>query len=154
MFPGARVRTQDVSRTDGGLGHTVTDSGVAFAAMLTDPRSAWYQDLNGKTVLELGCGPGLTGLAVAATFPQASVHLTDCNPAILRNLRRTVADQGLDNVVVSELDWHDALDPSSSRALPLLGGEGTGASKTPDLIVASGNVCMYVCMFVCMYVCI
>jgi len=56
-----RVMTQDISRTEGGLGHTVSDSGVALAALLTDSRSEWYQDLNGKHVLELGSGPGVTG---------------------------------------------------------------------------------------------
>mmetsp|Transcript_35041 Transcript_35041/g.56606 ORF Transcript_35041/g.56606 Transcript_35041/m.56606 type:complete len:80 (-) Transcript_35041:1945-2184(-) len=55
-----RVMTQDISRTEGGLGHTVSDSGVALAALLTDSRSEWYQDLNGKHVLELGSGPGVT----------------------------------------------------------------------------------------------
>jgi len=106
-----QVETQDISRTDGGLGHTVADSAVALAGLLTDPRSEWYTDLNGKSILELGCGAGLAGLAIAAAFPAAFVQVTDCNPAIVDHVARLAAAQGLANVRASVLDWNEALQP-------------------------------------------
>ena len=93
------VHTQDLSRTEGGLGHTAADSSVALAALLTDQRSEWYADLNGKHVLELGCGAGLAGLAIAAAFPRATVELTDCNHAVVDNVRRLAAAQVLSSAV-------------------------------------------------------
>lgn len=106
-----QVKTQDISRTDGGLGHTVADSAVALAGLLTDPRSDWYTHLDGKRILELGCGAGLAGFAVAAAFPAALVHVTDCNPAIVDHVARLAAEQGLANVRASALDWNEALRP-------------------------------------------
>jgi len=69
-----RVMTQDLSRTEGGLGHTASDSGVALAALLTDSRLEWYQDLNGKHVFELGSGPGVTGKLTCIHVDCASLH--------------------------------------------------------------------------------
>ena len=109
---GQHVYTQDISRDEGGTGHTATNAGLALAALVTDPRSDWYEDLNGRRVLELGCGQGLTGLSIAAAFPLAQVEMTDANPAVIRNVRAAVEAQNLSNVVVSRMDWNSALDPS------------------------------------------
>lgn len=63
------IQTTDPSET--GLGHTVWNSGIALAALMTDTASAWSEDLNGKKVLELGAGPALTGPA-----PQTQLQAT------------------------------------------------------------------------------
>ena len=39
--------------------------------------------LRGSTVLELGCGPGLTGLVAALSA--STVYFTDCEHAVLAN---------------------------------------------------------------------
>ncbi|KAL8825201.1 MAG: hypothetical protein Q9170_007887 [Blastenia crenularia] len=59
-------------------------------------------------VIELGAGTGLVGLAIAALF-DVHVHLTDL-PAIIPNLRANVADKGLENTSVGELDWSNLPD--------------------------------------------
>lgn len=51
----------------------VWDSGIALAGLLTAQRSELAEDLSGKRVLELGCGPALPGLAIAQAFPDAEV---------------------------------------------------------------------------------
>lgn len=129
------VYTQDISRDEGGTGHTATNAGLALAALVTDPRSDWYEDLNGRRVLELGCGQGLTGLSIAAAFPQAQVEMTDANPAVIKNVRAAVEAQNLSNVVVSRMDWNSALDPAVPTAAL------TASSWLPDLIVAAD--CIY-----------
>lgn len=64
------VQTTDPSET--GVGYTVCNSAIALASMLTDSDSKWYEDLNGKNILELGSGPGLTGISIAKAFPQVA----------------------------------------------------------------------------------
>lgn len=108
LVPGVgEVRTLELDPEEAGLGSTVWDSGIALAALLTSESSPFAEDLNGKRVLELGCGPALPGLTAALAFPDAEVHLTDYNPAIARSLQRL----GVDNVEAFPLDWNDSLRP-------------------------------------------
>eukprot|EP00616_Rhizochromulina_sp_CCMP1243_P018995 CAMPEP_0118963112 /NCGR_PEP_ID=MMETSP1173-20130426/1165_1 /TAXON_ID=1034831 /ORGANISM="Rhizochromulina marina cf, Strain CCMP1243" /LENGTH=314 /DNA_ID=CAMNT_0006911427 /DNA_START=36 /DNA_END=977 /DNA_ORIENTATION=- len=78
-------------------------------------------ELNGKTVLEVGAGLGLLGLAAARLG--ARVVLTDSVPALLDNLQETVAlnvhlhgEFPGPNPLVASLDWSDWRDTLS--ALP------------------------------------
>jgi predicted nicotinamide N-methyase len=59
----------------------------------------------GATLLELGAGLGVPGLAAAAAG--CSVTLTDYEDMILDFERVSAAASGLDNVVFENLDWKD-----------------------------------------------
>ena len=62
--------------------------------------------LDGRRVLELGCGLGLPSL-VAARLGAASVLATDFHPDNEPYLRRNVAINGLTNVAYRQLRWGD-----------------------------------------------
>jgi len=49
-----------------------------------------------KNILELGCGCGFTGLAVAKSLDVASYTFTDAHPDVLRSLESNVAINRLD----------------------------------------------------------
>ncbi|XP_020594138.1 methyltransferase-like protein 23, partial [Phalaenopsis equestris] len=62
-------------------------------------------DLSAATVLELGAGLGLPGLAAAIAFNSPRVVLTDTAP-LLDGLRRNVEANGVgERVEVRELGW-------------------------------------------------
>ncbi|XAO22197.1 hypothetical protein I312_100964 [Cryptococcus bacillisporus CA1280] len=68
--------------------------------------------LAGKTVIELGSGTGLVGIAAAMLESTSDVWVTD--QAMLLNLMKdnaklNMADLGRDNVHVAELNWGDPL---------------------------------------------
>lgn len=97
------------------------------------PRSA-NSSTEIPSVLELGAGTGLVGLAAAAVFSTADVHLTDL-PAITSNLQNNVSrnihpghefDEGR-HVTVGVLDWSD---------LPCKAENG-GPLQKYDLILAA-----------------
>jgi predicted nicotinamide N-methyase len=95
--------------------------------------------LRGSTVLELGCGCGLTGL-VAASFA-SHVVLTDAPVRVLHNARHNVAlNRALPRgkVDVRRLDWFDHLDPLTD-GLDRIRGVAAGGGDYDDGAGAGGG---------------
>jgi len=61
--------------------------------------------VKGKTVLELGAGPGLAGLGAALFGGARSTVLTDCNKQVLRLLKHNVMLNHAAAVTVAQLDF-------------------------------------------------
>ena len=85
--------------------------------------------LKGRRVVELGCGCGTVGLAVAKACSPSSVLLTDNQPAAILNAQHNIdvnelTSDGLPAVVVESCDWAevavDMTTTSSSSSLRLV----------------------------------
>jgi 16S rRNA G1207 methylase RsmC len=63
----------------------------------------------GASILDLGCGSGVIGLALAARDPQARVTLSDSSRAAVDLARSNAAANGLGNVDVRLGDVYDAV---------------------------------------------
>lgn len=62
----------------------------------------------GKTVLELGCGTGLVGLAVLKTCEPGAYVFSDCHPGVLNLVEDNAEINGLSNFRVLNLAWEEA----------------------------------------------
>ena len=104
------------------------------ALLLSEYIIASAAKFEGKRLLELGAGTGLSGLVAACCAAPAAVTLTDSVPVVLRNLRHNVsmnADAFCGTKVeVEAFDW----------ALPDPGGE-EAARLRPDVVLAAD--CVY-----------
>lgn len=91
-----------------------------------------------RTILELGSGAGLTGLAICkACYPRAYVF-SDCHAQVLEQLRRNVLlngfslelhtpiDSGSPKVTVAQLDWDEVTSSQLS-------------AFQADTVIAAGN---------------
>lgn len=132
-----RFTVGELPFSEGKLGGHVWDGGVLMAAWALTPAAGGgvaaggAELLAGHRVLELGAGVGLLGIALAGSVA-ASVVLTDFGPAegglpaagdterlipngLLPRLRANAAANGLSNVEVRHLDWHDYLGSPARR---------------------------------------
>jgi predicted nicotinamide N-methyase len=112
-----------VTASEDTTGASVWGSAVVLARWLSEHKD----ELAGATVIELGAGCGIAGLA-AASLGAAHVTLTDLNEATLTNLRHNVESNRNDvagAVRVDRLDWSDPASwPSCcERAQLLLGAD-------------------------------
>lgn len=112
--PGAAPGLPTITAIEGAEDDEVQGEGVWGASiMIADMVATGAIDCAGRSVLELGCGCGIAGLAAAVWGGAANVHLTDnaevCAPG--SNLHRNVAGNGGGSppagVVVRTLDWND-----------------------------------------------
>ena len=62
------------------------------------------EDLDGKRILDLGCGYGAIGLAVAKVYADAQVEMTDVNRRALSLARENASANGIGNVRIYESD--------------------------------------------------
>ncbi|WKX99332.1 hypothetical protein Q1695_014314 [Nippostrongylus brasiliensis] len=79
-----------------------------------------FADLSGKRILELGAGCGLTGIALARSFPVCSVCLSDYDPKVLSQLEFNIEenkDKKCSAVSVLNIDWN-AFDIKQLSELP------------------------------------
>lgn len=69
----------------------------------------WFQcsDKKYKSVLELGAGCGVPGLAVATMGRSSRVYLSDFNDRAVMNLRHNVETNDLKDVQVLNMNWQD-----------------------------------------------
>lgn len=127
--PGGEVaaRVRELSYAEGGLGFRVFPSAVLLAAFVAARPSL----LAGRSVLELGAGLGLCGLAaaLAGAAPSPLVTLSDFHNGVLSALQRAVADNGLDGR--AEVASHNWVADS--------GGRG-GAAAAPAALPAPSAV--------------
>ena len=91
----------DASNDRTGLG--VWSSSIVLAKWLAEEAPQFRH----RRIVDLGCGCGTAGIALAAAAPTASVHLTDACPASLDNCRHN-ASKG-DRLSVAHLDWNDTM---------------------------------------------
>lgn len=77
----------------------VWPSGRALVGLLAD-----LEDLSGRRVLDLGCGPGAVGLAAGRLG--ADVVFADLSPGAVALATRNAERNGLDTAQVLELDWN------------------------------------------------
>ncbi|XP_038161559.1 protein-lysine N-methyltransferase EEF2KMT [Cyprinodon tularosa] len=78
------------------------------------------QLFSGRSVLELGSGVGLTGIAVCCSCDPLRFVFSDCHPAVLQKLRENVRLNGFGEqtspaVSVEELDWTTATEEQIRR---------------------------------------
>ncbi|KAJ2683320.1 Protein-lysine N-methyltransferase efm6 [Coemansia spiralis] len=116
---------QDASGATGcGVGSTVWDTGLVLAKYLDHQTSLGNLDLSGKTVLELGSGTGIVGIALGRLHPQCQVILTDKKELIPLLNRNIELNSAMSNTRAQCLDW----------TLP------TALDVVPDLIVVSDGI--------------
>jgi predicted nicotinamide N-methyase len=118
------VAVRELEYADGGLGFRLFPAALWLAAWLA-ARPAW---ISGATVLELGAGLGLVGLAAAKQG--AAVTLSDFNPGLLSALAAAAKDNGV-AATVAACDW---ADEAAERAAPAAGKAAGSASA--DIIAA------------------
>lgn len=104
---GARVLVDELPVSLGGVGWRVSVGALCLADWAVSHPSLF----EGKSVLELGSGLGLSGLA-AAHAGAVRVCLTDALPAIVANLERVIEHNGVAgcDVTARLLDWWDGCD--------------------------------------------
>ncbi len=62
---------------------------------------------NGKTLLDIGCGPGLYEYLFSSMV--ASIHCTDYSPGMIGRLKTECARRGLSNITVEIIAWEDMM---------------------------------------------
>ena len=119
------VAVRELEYADGGLGFRLFPAALWLAAWLA-ARPAW---ISGATVLELGAGLGLVGLAAAKQG--AAVTLSDFNPGLLTALEAAAKDNGV-AATVAACDWADeAAAAAAERAAPAA-GKAAGSAEAID----------------------
>ncbi|KAJ1887016.1 Protein-lysine N-methyltransferase efm6 [Kickxella alabastrina] len=113
-----------------GVGSTVWDAGLVLAKYLDKQTQDGTLSLSGKTVLELGSGTGLVGLALAKLQPACTVILSDKSelvPLLERNISLNCAQR---NTTAVYLDWCDPESGSDVGAVDMiLVSDGVWASE-------------------------
>ena len=102
MIGDRRVIIQQSREKETGKGGLVWDAGFILADHLIQTKELWNPSSRPVRMVELGAGTGVTGLLLAAAFPESKVHLTDLSPLMpLLNINA----KGFENATVGELEW-------------------------------------------------
>ncbi len=127
--PHIHIRLREPSLTSDNLGHKTWLASYLLARRLPSlrhflPSILRPSSTDSPRILELGSGTGLLGIAAAALFPDASVHLTDLE-AIVSNLQANVkANEVLfpkgKSPSVGALDWSAPSTASPDRRFDLI----------------------------------
>ena len=99
--------SQDDSEDTSGRAAWTAGCKLAELLLLEDKHAAREWFASGASVLELGCGCGIAGCAVAARDPTAHVLFTDSNTACLATTTRNAARFGA-RCSTAVLRWGDA----------------------------------------------
>ncbi|WP_027960500.1 16S rRNA (guanine(527)-N(7))-methyltransferase RsmG [Halomonas halodenitrificans] len=95
--------------------------------------------INGRTLLDVGAGPGFPGLVLAILKPELAVTLLDSNGKKVRFQRQAAMELGLENVtpVQTRIEaFEECYDQVISRAFASL---GDFTSLTRERVVAGGQ---------------
>lgn len=65
---------------------------------------------DGFTMLELGCGNGMSSITYAACYPQGDFHAVDVNAEHIDNARGIATAAGLDNITLHHASFADYID--------------------------------------------
>uniref|UniRef100_G3PQ28 Eukaryotic elongation factor 2 lysine methyltransferase n=1 Tax=Gasterosteus aculeatus aculeatus TaxID=481459 RepID=G3PQ28_GASAC len=89
--------------SEGTTGLVTWEAALYLAEWALDHRHTF----TGRTVLELGSGVGLTGVAICRSCGPSRYVFSDCHPEVLQKLRGNVRRNGLTEpaAAVEELDW-------------------------------------------------
>ncbi|KAJ2838982.1 Protein-lysine N-methyltransferase efm6 [Coemansia sp. 'formosensis'] len=116
---------QDASGATGcGVGSTVWDTGLVLAKYFDHQTYLGNLDLSGKTVLELGSGTGIVGIALGRLHPKCQVVLTDKEELVPLLDRNIELNSATDNTRAQCLDWT----------------KSTSLDRVPDLIIVSDGI--------------
>lgn len=100
-------------------GLSIWSASLVMARWMQAKRDLWED----KTVLELGSGCGVPGLAVARCSPK-KVYLTDLNPQTVENLQFNVELNGVQDFVhASCMDWSEQSTWPKERVDCLIGSD-------------------------------
>ncbi|XP_028267578.1 protein-lysine N-methyltransferase EEF2KMT [Parambassis ranga] len=141
--------------SDGTTGLVTWEAALYLAEWALDH----HQIFNGRTVLELGSGVGLTGITICRSCSPNRFIFTDCHSRVLDKLRENVQLNGLSKhtcpaVRVEELDWTDATE----EKLKEIGADTVIAADVvydPDVAVSLVELlskilrCSYAEVFIC-----
>ena len=116
------------------VGFRVWTAGMALTELLLARQGK--ELVEGKHVIELGAGVGVTGVVAAASVRMKSLLMTDFAEEIVENLRHSVdinkKHHKCEVIRVEQLDWRAA---SSREDVEYLYGSGSGG--WPDVILAA-----------------
>lgn len=95
--------------------HFITDNGVfskrtvdfGSRTLLSALKKAQLLDRSSGTLLDVGCGYGPLGLAIAKRYPQLKVDMTDVNQLALELAKRNAKLNNIDNVKIFASDVYD-----------------------------------------------
>ena len=125
MHTKVSIRESRMAISGGTTGLCSWPAGEALASWVDGEGNNW----EGKRVLELGSGSGISGIFIAKRWRSnlEEIVLTDCHDEVLSNLRHNVEvnlDKGGVKVRVEELDW-ESISESSFQMKPdiLLGAD-------------------------------
>ena len=93
------------------------------------------QYLFGRTVVDVGTGPGLPGIPLAITAPELAFHLLDSNGKKTRFVRQAALELGLENVTVVQSRMESYL-PEGKFATII----SRAVTSVPDLLAATRHL--------------
>ncbi|KAJ2438679.1 Protein-lysine N-methyltransferase efm6 [Coemansia sp. RSA 2424] len=105
-----RVLQDSTGATRCGVGSTVWDSALVMAKYLDHQTKLGNLDLSQKTVLELGSGTGLVGIAVGRLHPSCQVILTDKQELLPLLGRNIELNSAAGNTRAQCLDWRASIN--------------------------------------------
>lgn len=129
-----------------GSGHDTTGVGVWLSSLVMIPwiRGPGAASVEGKRVLEVGSGVGLSGLA-AACLPlrPKTMTLSDCVPALEETMQRNIARNSAvfaQLPLVRMLDWQDVADDAGERYETIIASDCVYMSTAPLFLRAVFNL--------------
>ncbi|KAI9188927.1 hypothetical protein H9P43_000349 [Blastocladiella emersonii ATCC 22665] len=141
QFDHLRITTHETSLAAADLGGTSWGAGIVLASLI-DRQLLAIPDA-ATSILELGSGTGLGGLAASMQYLGRTVTLTDYHPGVLATLGANAALNGCTNVVLRQLDWRWFIEPEvpADAATPVLPrAELVAAFHAPDVLIAADVV--------------
>eukprot|EP01082_Thalassiosira_pseudonana_P003396 g3199.t1 g3199 contig12:1615319-1616568(+) len=135
----------------GRTGVAVWNSAIVLVRLLDELNKANASIFKDKAVLELGCGTGLTSIAMAKMGAQ-TVYATDANPEVLslakRNIERNNAGEKVEAVplqwgLMDATEYDSAADIVIGSDLTYNSGSWLALSETMATVLKPGGIVIY-----------